>query len=135
MDYGDSRIGLAVCDEWEMLASPLRLVKAASMRVNVDEVARIAIEERAERVVVGLPLNMDGSEGVRASKSRAFARAVEKVSGIKTVCFDERLTSVAAEEIMENNLVKRSRRKDKVDLIAATLILEGYMDYKKKNKE
>ncbi len=134
VDYGDSRIGLSVCDELEFLAHPLRTIKSESMRKNVDVVAEIAKSERAEKIVVGLPLNMDGSEGERAGKSRAFGRVLEKVSGIEVDYFDERLTSVEAENIMEEVSVKKSKRKNIVDTIAAQIILESYLSARK-NKE
>lgn len=134
VDYGDSRIGLSVCDELEILAHPLRTIKSESMRKNVDTIAEIAKSESVEKIVIGLPLNMDGSEGVRAGKSRAFGRVLEKVSGIEVDYFDERLTSVEAESIMDEVSVKKSKRKNIVDTIAAQIILESYLSARK-NKE
>ncbi len=134
VDYGDSRIGLGICDELEMLASPLYTIKSDSMRKNVDKVAAIAINERVEKIVVGLPLNMDGTEGERASKARSFGKVLQRVSGIDVDYQDERLTSVAAEEIMDTVGVKKTKRKNIVDSIAAQLILEGYLSARK-NKE
>ena len=128
MDYGDSRIGLSVCDELQILAVPLLTIKSESMRKNVDKIASIARDESVQKIVVGLPLNMDGTEGIRASKSRAFGRVLEKVSGIETVYFDERLTSVQAEEIMDEMNVKKDKRKNIVDRIAAQIILQSYLD-------
>ncbi len=128
VDYGDARIGLAVCDETEMLASPLATIKSLSMRKNIDNVARIAHEEGAGRIVVGLPLNMDGTEGARANKTKAFGNVLAKVSGIDVVYFDERLSSVEAEYIMDMNMVGKNKRKDIVDRIAAQVILQSYLD-------
>ena len=128
MDYGDSRIGLSVCDELQILAVPLLTIKSESMRKNVDKIASIAKDKNVQKIVVGLPLNMDGTEGIRASKSRAFGRVLEKVSGIETVYFDERLTSVQAEEIMDEMNVKKDKRKNIVDRIAAQIILQSYLD-------
>ena len=127
MDYGDSRIGVSVCDELCKLASPLMTVKSESMRKNVDKIAAIAKEQSVGAIVLGLPLNMDGSEGIRAGKSRAFARVLEKVSGL----VDERLTTVEAEEIMDANGVPKYKRKEIVDRIAAQLILQSYLDSNK----
>lgn len=132
VDYGDARIGLSVCDELEILASPLCTVKSESMRKNIDRIASVAKEENVGLIVVGLPLNMDGSEGERASKSRSFGKVLEKVAGIRVEYFDERLTSVEAEEIMDRTGVKQSKRKNIVDRIAAQLILQNYMDANKK---
>ena len=128
MDYGDSRIGLSVCDELQILAVPLLTIKSESMRKNVDQIASIAKDKNVQKIVVGLPLNMDGTEGIRASKSRAFGRVLEKVSGIETVYFDERLTSVQAEEIMDEMNLKKDKRKNIVDRIAAQIILQSYLD-------
>ncbi len=132
VDYGDARIGLSVSDELETLASPLVTLKSESMRKNIDAVAEAAAEEKVSRIVIGLPLNMDGSEGARASKTRSFGRVLEKVSGLPVEYFDERLTSVEAEEIMESVGVKKNKRKNLVDRIAAQLILQSYLDASKK---
>ena len=134
IDYGDCRIGLSVCDEMEILASPLTTMKSLSMKKNIDSVCEIAKRENAQLIVVGLPLNMDGSEGERAGKSRAFGRVLERVSGIKVEYFDERLTSVEAEEIMQTVGVKKDKRKNIVDRIAAQLILQSYIDANKNKK-
>ncbi len=131
VDYGDSRIGLSVCDELQTLASPLATVKSESMRKNVDKIAAVAKDQNVGAVVLGLPLNMDGSEGVRAGKSRAFGRVLEKVSGLKVIFADERLTTVEAEEIMDANFVPKNKRKEIVDRIAAQLILQSYLDSNK----
>ena len=131
VDYGDARIGISVCDEMEMFSAPLTTLKSFSMKKNIDAVLDIAKRECVERIVVGLPLNMDGSEGERANKSRAFGRVLERVSGIDVDYFDERLTSVEAEEILESVGTKKSKRKNIVDQIAAQLILQGYLDAKK----
>lgn len=128
VDYGDARIGLAVCDDMQVLASPVGTIKSQSMRKNIDAVAQIADNEAAELIVVGLPLNMDGSEGARAGKTRAFGRVLEKVAGKQVVYMDERLTSVQADEIMDEALVKKSKRKNLVDTIAAQIILQSYID-------
>lgn len=134
VDYGDSRIGLSVCDEMEILASPLATIKSLSMKKNIDSVCEIAKRENVSLIVVGLPLNMDGNEGERAGKSRAFGRVLERVSGIKVEYFDERLTSVEAEEIMQSVGVKKDKRKNIVDRIAAQLILQSYIDANKNKK-
>ena len=135
VDYGDARIGLATCDELEILATSLDTIKSESMRKNIDSVAAVAKAERAERIVVGLPLNMDGSEGARALKTRSFGKVLEKVSGIEVVYFDERLTSVEADERMDEANVKKSKRKGLVDRIAAAIILQSYLDSYKKTKQ
>ena len=128
VDNGEARIIKNNSDETEMLASPLATIKSLSMRKNIDNVARIAHEEGAGRIVVGLPLNMDGTEGARANKTKAFGNVLAKVSGIDVVYFDERLSSVEAEYIMDMNMVGKNKRKDIVDRIAAQVILQSYLD-------
>lgn len=135
VDYGDARIGLSVCDENETMAFPLSTVRSESMRKNIDRIASIANDERVGRIVVGLPLNMDGTEGARASKTRTFGRVLASVSGVEVVYFDERLTSVEAEGIMDANFLKGERRKQVIDRIAAQLILDGYLTAEKNKKE
>ena len=132
VDFGDARIGLSVCDELEILATPLCTVKSESMRKNIDKVAEIAKRESVQKIVLGLPLNMDGTEGVRASKTRSFGNVLQKVSGVPVEYFDERLSSVEAEEIMETVQLKKSKRKNVIDRIAAQIILQSYMDANKK---
>ena len=135
VDYGDARIGVATCDELEILATARDTIRSESMRKNIDAIAAIAKAENAERIVVGLPLNMDGSEGARASKTRSFGKVLEKVSGIEVVYFDERLTSVEADERMDEANVRKSKRKGLVDRIAAAIILQSYLDSYKNTKQ
>lgn len=135
VDYGDARIGIATCDELEILATARDTITSQSMRKNIDAVAAIAQAEKVERIVVGLPLNMDGTEGARVSKTRSFGKVLEKVSGIEVVFFDERLTTVEADERMDEAQIKKSKRKGIVDRIAAAIILQSYLDYYKKSKQ
>lgn len=135
VDYGDARIGIATCDGLEILATARDTIASQSMRKNIDAVAAIAQAEKVERIVVGLPLNMDGTEGARVSKTRSFGKVLEKVSGIEVVFFDERLTTVEADERMDEAQIKKSKRKGIVDRIAAAIILQSYLDYYKKSKQ
>ena len=89
VDYGDMRTGVAVCDKMGILASPVGVVKGDYAPKVAKEINQIAIDKKAELIVVGLPKNMDGSEGDRAEKCREFAKLIEEVSGIKTVMCDE----------------------------------------------
>lgn len=132
IDYGDARIGTSVCDEMETMALPLKTVKSESMRKNIDAMAKLARDESVGLIVVGLPLNMDGSEGERASKTRSFGKVLSKVTGLEVEYVDERLTSVEAEEIMDTVGVKKGKRKGIIDTIAAQIILQTYLDIKKK---
>ncbi|MCI9031221.1 MAG: Holliday junction resolvase RuvX [Clostridia bacterium] len=128
VDYGDVRTGLAISDLLGIIASPLPTFKTKSMRNAIDYVSNAAKEHGAEKIVVGLPLNMDGSEGERAQKTKAFGRVLERVCGISVIYEDERLTSVEAESILSEGNVKRAERKQLVDSMAARLILQSYLD-------
>ncbi len=128
VDYGDVRTGLAISDLLGLIASPLPTFKTKSMRYAIDYVSNAAKEYGAEKIVVGLPLNMDGSEGERAQKTKAFGRVLERVCGISVIYEDERLTSVEAESILSEGNVKRAERKQLVDSMAARLILQSYLD-------
>lgn len=130
VDYGDMRTGIAVCDRLEMLASPAGMIKGNYAPKVIDEILLYCEKFKAERIVVGLPKNMDGSEGERAEKCRAFAEALEKASGIQTVLFDERLTTVSAHRILSENNVSSRKRKQVVDSLSAVMILEGYLKSK-----
>lgn len=131
IDYGDRYVGFASCDNGEILAYPLRSVKVKSMREAVDAASKFAAEEGAERIVVGLPLMPDGTESERASKTRAFGRVLERVSGLPVVYYDERLTTVEAEEILAANGVEKRNMKKFVDAASAQIILSDYINARK----
>lgn len=132
IDYGDARIGLALSDESETLASPLGTVTPKSMRKAIDEIAAIAKEKNVKLIVLGLPINMDGSMGERVDKTKAFGSNLERVSGIEVVYKDERLTTVSAERSLIESGVRREKRKTVIDTVSAQIILQGYLDAKKR---
>ncbi len=127
VDYGDMRTGVAVCDKMGILASPVGVVKGDYAPKVAKEINQIAIDKKAELIVVGLPKNMDGSEGDRAEKCRSFAELLENVTGIKTVMCDERLTTVSAHRALSAVDVRGQKRKDVVDAVSAVMILEYYL--------
>lgn len=127
VDYGDMRTGVAVCDRMGILASPVGVVKGDYAPKVAQEIKRIAEEKKAELIVVGLPKNMDGSEGDRAEKCRAFGDMLQEISGIKTVMFDERLTTVSAHRALSTVDVRGQKRKYVVDAVSAVMILEDYL--------
>ncbi|MBD5132264.1 MAG: Holliday junction resolvase RuvX [Clostridiales bacterium] len=132
VDFGLKRVGLAVCDGLHILASPLPVYNTKSMRNSIDHVARIAEENEVRGVVVGLPLNMDGTESVQSGRARAFARNVEKVTGLPVELFDERLTTVEADELLiEAGVKKAADRAKLVDSMSAKVILQSYIDTNK----
>lgn len=127
VDYGDMRTGVAVCDKMGILASPAGVVKGDYAPKVAEAIKKIAVEKKAELIVVGLPKNMDGSEGDRAEKCRDFGKLLEDVTGIKTVMFDERLTTVSAHRALSAVDVRGQKRKDVVDAVSAVMILEDYL--------
>ena len=135
IDYGDSRIGLAVSDILGIIASPVGTIKSVGMRGDVDELSRKASELNADRIVLGLPLNMDGSEGERAEKTRKLGAVLSKVSGLPVEFMDERLTTVSAERALDEAEMHWEKRKKIVDTISAQIILQTYLDKIKHNKE
>ena len=96
VDYGDTRTGIAVCDKTEFLASPVTVITEKETELLIEKITDIVREKKAELIVVGLPVNMDGTRGDRAHKCEEFAAALTEFSGIKTVLRDERLTTVSA---------------------------------------
>ena len=135
IDYGDSRTGLACCQASEAIASPLGTVFEKSPEKRFMKLKEKADEIGAELIVVGHPINMDGSRGDRAKMCEALAERLERESGIKTVLWDERVTTVQAAEIKNETNVRGKKRKNIIDTVAATLILESYLDYRRKKHE
>ncbi|MCX4313226.1 MAG: Holliday junction resolvase RuvX [Clostridia bacterium] len=129
VDFGLKRVGLAVCDSLHILATPLPVVYTKSMRTSIDRVAAAAKEQCVGGIVVGLPLNLDGSESVQSGRARAFARNLGKVTGLPVELFDERLTTVEADELLiEAGVTKAAERAKLIDSMAAKVILQGYID-------
>ena len=131
VDFGDTRTGLALSDTTRYLASGIGYVSPGGIVKTADKVAEMAVEKGASAVVVGLPKNMDGTEGPRAELYRAFAQQVEEATGLKPVLWDERRTTVDAHRILFESGQNAKKRKKTVDAVAASLILEGYLDFKR----
>ena len=132
IDYGDTRTGLAISDSEEKLAFSIGAVSAKT----IDDAARLVtqkiIENNAEKAVLGLPKNMDGSEGFRAEKTRKFAAALNEINPRLPIVFlDERLTTKAATFFLNETNTRGKKRKKTVDTVAAQIILQDYLD---KNK-
>ena len=134
VDFGLKRVGLAVCDKNQILATPLNAVKTKSMQMSIDLVAAVCKEQEVGGVVVGLPLNLDGSESVQSGRARAFARNLGKVTGLPVELYDERLSTVEADELLIEAGVKNAeQRANLVDSMAAKVILQSYIDNKQKH--
>lgn len=131
VDYGDSRTGVAFSDITEKLASPYTVISEKYQPKLIDKLCEIIKAENAEKIVVGLPKNMDGSSGFRATACREFGEALEAKSGVAVEFQDERLTTVMAHNILSNNNVRGKKRKETVDAVSAVMILQTYLD---KNK-
>jgi len=127
LDVGDARIGVAVSDELGITAQGIGVVRRVGGRRDLEALATILGPYGPERLVVGLPLNMNGSEGPQAARVRAFADRVAEHLGLPLEFWDERLTTVAAERTLLEADLSRRRRRELVDKVAATIILQGYL--------
>ena len=128
LDVGEARIGVAISDELGLTAQGIGVVRRVGGQRDLQALAALLAPYAPERLVVGLPLNMDGSEGRQATRVRAFAEAAAAQLGVPLDFWDERLTTVAAERALLEADLSRRRRRDLVDKVAASLILQGYLD-------
>ena len=131
VDYGDVRTGIAVCDKFEMLASPVCSITQRNRDLLIDEIKSLADKHKVEQFVVGLPKNMDSSIGERAIKCQDFADALRQASGIDTVLRDERLSTVSAHNALNATNTRGKKRKAAVDQVAAVFILQDYIDFRR----
>ena len=131
VDLGKARTGLALCDKTEFLASPYKVIFEKSPNKLPEKVAEAAKEAKAELLVVGLPKNMDGTEGESARNARAFAETLRALTRLETVMQDERGTTVTAHGYLNETNTRGKKRKNVVDVVAATIILQDYLDKRK----
>ena len=131
IDYGDARTGVALSDPTGFLAGQTFLIKSRKQEVVLEELAALVQRQGAQELVMGYPRNMDGTLGPRAEKYAAFAHRLEEATGLPVALWDERRTTVDAHRILGEQGVRAKNRKDKIDSVAATLILEGYLDWKR----
>lgn len=127
VDYGDVRTGVAACDKLQMLASPVTVIKQKDPELLSEEIKKICLEKKAEKIVLGLPKNMDGSEGFRAEACKEFAKLLSEKTGLSVDFQDERLTTVSAHSILNATDTRGKKRKAVVDAVSAVLILEDYL--------
>ena len=128
IDYGDARIGLAVSDPTGLLCGEAWTMEEWNMERAAKRIAEEAARREVGTLVLGLPKNMDGSEGARAALSRAFAELLEEESGLEVVLWDERRSSIEAHAILHAVGKKEKIHRKTVDAVAASLILQGYLD-------
>lgn len=131
VDFGDARTGLAVSDAAGMMAHGAGCIEKMGFRKTAEEVAKAARDREVSLIVVGNPINMNGTEGPRSRKCRDFAAMVEELSGIPAVMQDERLTTVSAHRFLTDSGVSGRHHKEHVDELSATLILESYLNRQK----
>ena len=132
VDYGDKRTGVAFCDPGGILASPHCVVTESYLPKLVDKLSVIAAQKGAEKIVVGMPVNMDGSRGFRCDECLELGSLLGEKTGLEIAYEDERLTTVMAHDVLSANNVRGKKRKQSVDAVAAVLILQSYLDKNKK---
>lgn len=130
VDYGDSRTGIAVSDLLCSIVGSATVIHSKNRDKTISQIIDIVQEKGVGEIVVGLPRNMDGSEGNRAELCRSFAQALEEASGIPVKMWDERRTTVEAHNILSEHNYHGKKRKNTVDAVAAALILEGYLAFR-----
>ena len=135
LDYGSKTVGVAICDELMLTARGLEIIRRKEenkLRRTMARIEELIVEYGVEMMVLGLPLNMDGSVSERSKLFLEFKEMLERRTGVPVEMMDERLTTVEADEIMDELGIKRDKRKEYVDMIAAQVILQDYLDNRKK---
>lgn len=133
IDYGDARTGVALSDLLCSIVGSAQVVPSRNTQKAIADIVRIAKENEVGEIVVGLPRNMDGSEGSRAQLCREFADLLKEATGLPVAMWDERRTTVEAHNILSQHNYHGQKRKNTVDAVAASLILEGYLAFRKAN--
>lgn len=128
IDYGTRRVGVAISDPLGMLATPLSVETVRSMQEAITVVCRIARERQVVKIVVGMPINMDGTSGAMAQEAAKFVELLGTASGLKIEITDERLSTSLVERVLLDADLSRERRKEVRDKLAAQVILQGYLD-------
>jgi putative Holliday junction resolvase len=135
VDLGRARTGLAICDEGELLASPLAVIREFNMDKLAQTIAQQAAETAAGCIVVGLPRNMNGSEGESAQNARAFADKLKELVDVPVEMRDERGTTITAHGYLNETDTRGKKRKAVIDAVAATIILQDYLDYRRNHRD
>ncbi len=134
VDYGDVRTGIAECDISGLLASGIATVKEGGMRNTAKRVVSEAESRGCVRIIIGLPRNMDGTEGERAKVIRAFADIVRELTDVPVDFYDERMSTMAAYRFLDSTGTYGKRRKESIDTLSAEIILQGYIDRERSSK-
>ena len=130
IDYGDARTGEAISDLLCSIVGSTYVVPSRNREKAVADIVKLAKDNMVGEIVVGLPRNMDGTEGVRAQLCREFAEVLKEATGLPVAMWDERRTTVEAHNILSQHNYHGKKRKDTVDAVAASLILEGYLNFR-----
>ncbi len=133
-DIGDKRIGVAVSDPFNTYALPSQTYFRKGFEKDVEALAHLAEEKGATTIICGLPVNFDGSEALQTGKTRRFIQALRERTAIPVVCEDERFTTMMAHEVLISEGMRREKRKNYVDALAAANILDGYLNKINKSK-
>ena len=134
LDYGDKTVGVAISDELGLTAQPFETIyreRWNKLRQTCKRLEEIIIEKKVERIVVGKPLNMNGTEGERLERTREFIGMIERRTGLEVIELDERLTTMEADRILDMTGVAESGKKEYIDKMAAAIILQTYLDREK----
>ena len=134
VDYGDSHTGLAVCDRTETLASPIGIIHEKNFDACIEKVAHMASEYEVGEIVVGNPINMNGSRGPRSQKCELFAEKLRELVNVEVKLWDERSTTVTAHNMMNEINKRGKKRKAVIDAVAAAVILESYLNFRRLNQ-
>ncbi|GLG00339.1 putative pre-16S rRNA nuclease [Alicyclobacillus hesperidum subsp. aegles] len=128
VDYGERRVGIALSDPTGLIASALTVIQRETDEQVVDVIAGLVVEHGVERIIVGNPITMKGEVGEKAQKAALFAQQLRERVSIPVELFDERLTTVSAERALLEGDVRRKRRRSIIDAVAATILLQNYLD-------
>lgn len=129
LDLGDRRVGIAMSDLMKMIANGYETYyRSGDDSRDIEYIKRLVVDNNVDEVVIGLPINMDGTEGVRVEKSREFGQKLGEIIDAKIFFEDERLTTVSAERVLIEGDVRRDKRKTVIDMVAATIILQAFLD-------
>lgn len=131
VDLGLSRTGIAVSDDLEMMAIPLKTIRQKNQYKLLNEIAELVKVYKIDKIVLGLPKNMDGSEGASAKNARLFSEKLFTATGLEVILQDERVTTVLAHSYLNAADIKKKKKKDVVDTVSAVIILQNYLDFRK----
>ena len=138
LDFGSRTVGVAISDSLLLTAQGVEIIRRKEenkLRQTLARIEELIVENEVEEIVLGLPKNMNDTEGVRVELTKEFKEKLERRTGLPVIFWDERLTTVAADKAMMEAGIRRENRKDYVDMIAATLILQGYLDRRNNEKK